>query len=283
MTVTVSNITAVDYGSNDNIILSLLNRVIPATGSYGFSAKADTDGSVTEKAFSSGTANETSTLITSNGPVDDFICTAEDKKIQFTFSPSNDASSVVLEMKTKDTDYFYPVPGLELAPESTTAVVSGLNNGDIYYFRLTVTGGNHNGSTNAVLTSPTRVDPDNTTVTIDNSLAVNTGESFTYTSTITLTLIDSFGDPISNSYESFYLLIPDPNYVCNKSIIINNDAEPIIDPSLTETFYYLIYGVDTDTQGKITIRISLKVPDGVFYNPYVSIYDSNNNFLASFY
>jgi S-layer homology domain. len=197
-------ITGVNSKINDLIYFSLINKVIPSEGTYSFSATGDADGDLTIKIPSSGTGTETAIFTSALGPVYDLYATAGNGQVNFMFSSLADADNVMLEQST-DGSNFTTATTAKIDKIAGTAALTELVNGTVYYFRLNVTGGNHNGISNIVSTSPTLVDSNKSLRTIEPAFTSNT------TSTVTITMKDSSGNPITTPDACKLLFSVSPN------------------------------------------------------------------------
>lgn len=175
------------YGG-DGVELNLCNNIIPAEGIYIFSATADADGDLPVKGSSSGTGDETEEFIPAPAPIDDLRAIAGNETITLTFSKSADATEVILQQSLDGVNYTTEA-GIMFDASSVT--LTDLSNGTPYFFKLIVTGGVHNGTSNIVLTSPTLVCATTSEVTLTPSLTPGS------TSRVTVTLNDNNGSPIT--------------------------------------------------------------------------------------
>jgi hypothetical protein len=191
-TLTLKNVNLAFLASSnvfDCVLLKLKNQIIPAQGCYNFSATADPDGAKTEKAPSSGTGPETRVFYAAPSPITNLEGKAGDGQATFTFSKAAGATSVVLEQSTDDIT-FTAVSDIHLNADSDTATVTGLTNGQIYYFRLNVADGIHFGISYTEIVVPSRISTTQSSITIDTPLSPNS------TSNITVTLRDDSGSVI---------------------------------------------------------------------------------------
>ncbi len=185
-------IAGVNLEENFGVTLQLEDKLIPVQGSYSFAATGDADGSLTEKSMSAGTNGETKVFASAPGPIDDLTALAGNGFIALIFSKATGATAVELETSL-DGENYAPVDDILLDSSSEIVMIEELNNGTPYYFRLNVAGGVHAGISNVVFTSPSRVDDEESSATIDVPLTTTT------TSAITVFLKDENGSEITTA------------------------------------------------------------------------------------
>jgi len=105
---------------------------------------------------SGGSRAGTSNVITVNvlGPLTDLSGTSGDRQVSLTFSAPSGATSVKLRQSTNGTDWTDSTVTPALNAGSTSTTATGLTNGQVYYFKLVVTGGPRAGDSNVVNVTP---------------------------------------------------------------------------------------------------------------------------------
>ena len=92
-----------------------------------------------------------SNVATITWPISDLVATPGDEQANLTFTAPKNASSVTLQLSTDGTNYYN---FNQLTTTTTNALVSYLTNGQKYYFRLSVVGGDNAGYSNVVTVTP---------------------------------------------------------------------------------------------------------------------------------
>jgi len=92
-----------------------------------------------------------SNVATITWSISDLVATPGDEQANLTFTAPKNASSVTLQLSTDGTNYYN---FNQLTTTTTNALVSYLTNGQKYYFRLSVVGGDNAGYSNVVTVTP---------------------------------------------------------------------------------------------------------------------------------
>jgi putative cell wall-binding protein len=110
--------------------------------------------------------------------IGDLTAVGADKQVNLTFTAPEGATSVILKYSTDGTTYTPATTSDPLTFASTTATVTGLTNGQKYFFKLVITGGTYAGDSNIAIATPTNLSvpdaPTNVSATAGNTNALLT-------------------------------------------------------------------------------------------------------------
>lgn len=95
-----------------------------------------------------------SNVATITWPISDLVATPGDGQANLTFTAPKNASSVNLQQSIDGINYYNSYLQTPLTTTTTSASVSYLTNGQKYYFRLSVVGGDNAGYSNVVTVTP---------------------------------------------------------------------------------------------------------------------------------